>query len=63
MEKGVKKNIGLYWSFLIPEKSWEDVNMEFVLGLPKIQQGHDSIFVVVDNFSKIEKIYSLQEGK
>lgn len=37
----------------IPEKSWEDVSMDFVLRLSKNQQGHDSIFVVVNNCSNM----------
>ena len=46
-----KKEAGLLQPLPIPERPWQSVSMDFILGFPQVD-GKGSIFVVVDRFSK-----------
>ena len=37
----------------IPTWKWEDICMDFIVGLPNSSQHHDSIWVIVDRLTKI----------
>ena len=36
----------------IPSQKWEDISMDFIVGLPNTSQKHDSIQVIVDRLTK-----------
>jgi hypothetical protein len=44
---------GLLQPLRIPEWKWEDIRMDFIVGLPHTQAGYDSIWVIVDRLTKV----------
>jgi hypothetical protein len=47
------KTVGPLQSLPIPTWKWEDISMDFIVGLPKTAKGFDSIWVIVDRLTKI----------
>jgi hypothetical protein len=46
------KMAGTLQPLLIPSWKWEDINMNFIVGLPNNSRHHDSIWVIVDRLTK-----------
>jgi hypothetical protein len=45
--------IGLLQALKIPQWKREEISMDFIIGLPTMQSGYDSIWVIVDYFLKV----------
>ncbi|WVZ97423.1 hypothetical protein U9M48_042963 [Paspalum notatum var. saurae] len=47
-----RKSAGMLQPLAVPTWKWEDVHMDFIVGLPRTQKGYDSIWVIIDRFTK-----------
>ncbi|WVZ51621.1 LOW QUALITY PROTEIN: hypothetical protein U9M48_002748, partial [Paspalum notatum var. saurae] len=46
------KPAGMLQPLEVPAWKWENIHMDFIVGLPPTQKGYDSIWVVIDRFTK-----------
>jgi hypothetical protein len=47
-----QKPAGLLQPLRIPQWKWDEIGMDFIVGLPRARAGYDSIWVVVDRLTK-----------
>jgi hypothetical protein len=47
-----QRQAGMLKSLLIPKLKWDEIAMDFILGLPKALTREDSIWIVVDHLMK-----------
>jgi hypothetical protein len=44
---------GLLQPLWVPEWKWEEIAINFIVGLPRTQSGYDSIWVIMDWLTKV----------
>jgi hypothetical protein len=48
-----QRPIGLLQPLPVPKWKWEEIGMDFVIGLPRTQKRNDSIWVTIDRLTKV----------
>jgi hypothetical protein len=48
-----QKPAGLLQPLKVPEWKWEEIDMDFIVGLPRTRDGYHSICVIVDRLTKV----------
>jgi hypothetical protein len=51
---------GLLQPLEVPVWKWEDISMDFIVGLPRTQKGNDSIWVIVNRSTKVAHFIPVQ---
>ncbi|GJT62018.1 hypothetical protein Tco_1005551, partial [Tanacetum coccineum] len=57
-----QKPSGLLVQLEIPEWKWEKITMDFVTKLPKMANGYDTIWVIVDSLTKSARFLPMREN-
>jgi hypothetical protein len=52
IKAGHQRPAGLLQSLQIPQWKWDEIGMDFIVGLPHTHTSYDSIWVVVDRLTK-----------
>jgi hypothetical protein len=55
-----QKPDGLLQPLKIPEWKWEEIRMDFIVGLPHTQTGYDLIWIIVDRLTKVAHFISVE---
>ena len=53
LRQNTKSPGGLLQPSTVPQWKWDDICMDFIVGLPKSTRGNDAIWVIVDMLTKV----------
>jgi hypothetical protein len=48
-----QRPVGLLQPLKIPQRKWEEISMDFIVGLPTMQSGYDYVWVIVDYYLNV----------